>query len=94
MSVGMGAAHLSPDVCRVRNLPCANPNGDWRYTMTVGGGLKTFFTEHFGVRFDGRYYGTLLDSDHQDCNDGHCHSHHHDDWMSNGDVTGGLVLAF
>jgi hypothetical protein len=46
------------------------------------------------VRLDGRYYGTLLDSDHQDCNDGHCHSHHHDDWMSNGDVTGGLVLAF
>ena len=27
----------------------------------VGGGLKITSTEHFGLRFDGRYYGTLLE---------------------------------
>jgi len=94
-SVGMGAAHLDPDVCKVRKLPCTNPGADWRYTVSVGGGLKTFFTRNFGMRFDGRYYGTLLDSHrHDECNDGHCHTHHHTDWMNNGDVTGGLVFAF
>ena len=93
-SVGMGAARLDPDVCKVRKQPCTNPSADWRYTVSVGGGVKTFFTRNFGMRFDGRYYGTLLDNDHQDCNDGHCHNHHHNDWLSNGDLTGGFVLAF
>ena len=94
-SVGMGAARLDPDVCKVRKQPCTNPNAEWRYTTTIGGGVKTFFTRHFGMRFDGRYYGTLLNNDSNDCHDGrdgHCHNH--SDWLSNGDVTGGFVFAF
>ena len=93
MSFGMGAAYLKPDVCKVRKSPCSNPNGEWRYTTSIGGGVKTFFTRHFGMRFDGRYYGTLLNSDSHDCHDGHCHNNNNS-WMSNGDVTGGFVLAF
>ncbi|HKF42120.1 MAG TPA: outer membrane beta-barrel protein [Thermoanaerobaculia bacterium] len=92
VSFGMGAAHLDPDVCKVRNPPCSNPNAEWRYTTTIGGGVKTFFTRHFGMRFDGRYYGTLLNTDDHDCHDGHCH--HGSDWLSNGDLTGGFVFAF
>jgi hypothetical protein len=37
-------------------------------------------------------YGTLLHNDDGNCHD-HCH-HNHDDWLSNGDVTGGLLFAF
>lgn len=91
MTFGMGAARLDPDVCGVRPQPCTNPSADWRYTLSGGGGIKTFFTPHFGFRFDGRYYGTLLNSDNNGCHD-HCHDH--TDWLHNGDITGGLIVAF
>ena len=86
---GMGAARLEPDVCKVRPSPCVNPSDDWRYTVSAGAGLKTFVNRHFGFRFDGRYYGTLLRSDNRDrcCRD-------RTDWLSNGDINGGLIFAF
>ncbi|HSP93743.1 MAG TPA: outer membrane beta-barrel protein [Thermoanaerobaculia bacterium] len=89
---GMGAARLAPDVCTVRPQPCSNPDADWRYTVSIGGGIKTFLTPHFGLRFDGHYYGTVLNHDDRNCRD-HCHNDG-SDWLSNGDVTGGLVFAF
>lgn len=95
VTVGMGAARLDPDVCKVRNPPCVNPDPDWRYTASAGGGIKAFFTPHFGMRFDGRYYGTLLRRDDNDCRDherDRCRDRN--DWLSNGDITGGLLFAF
>jgi hypothetical protein len=95
MTFGMGAALLDPDVCGVRSQPCSNPSAEWRYTLSGGGGIKTFVTPHFGFRFDGRYYGTLLDNNGNSCDStGHCDHHHHDDWLSNGDINGGLIFAF
>ena len=93
VSLGMGAARLDADVCAVRLKPCSNPDPDWRYTASIGGGIKTFITPHFGLRFDGRYYGTLLHERRRQLSHDHCH-HNHDDWLSNGDVTGGLLFAF
>jgi opacity protein-like surface antigen len=93
VTMGMGAARLEPDVCGVRKPPCANPDAEWRYTTSLGGGIKTFFTPHFGMRFDGRWYGTLLNTD-DGCHDRHDHCDNHTDWMHNGDITGGLLFAF
>ncbi|HJW14310.1 MAG TPA: outer membrane beta-barrel protein [Thermoanaerobaculia bacterium] len=96
VTFGMGAARLDPDVCRVRPSPCSNPGTDWRYTASAGGGIKTFVTPHFGFRLDGRYYGTLLRSDDCDSTRG-CdrnHDHNRNDWLSNGDINGGLIFAF
>jgi opacity protein-like surface antigen len=90
---GMGAARLEPDVCSFRPTPCTNPSEDWRYTISAGGGVKTFVTPHFGFRFDGRYYGTLLQSDNNHC-DGHGCRHGNTDWLHNGDINGGLIFAF
>jgi Outer membrane protein beta-barrel domain len=96
VTFGMGAARLDPDVCRVRPSPCSNPGTDWRYTASAGGGIKTFVTPHFGFRLDGRYYGTLLRSD--DCDSTRLcdrdHDHNRNDWLSNGDINGGLIFAF
>jgi hypothetical protein len=92
VTFGMGAARLDPDVCKARPQPCSNPGADWRYTASAGAGIKTFVTPHFGFRFDGRYYGTLLRDDHCDT-DRHC-GRNRSDWLSNGDLTGGLVFAF
>jgi opacity protein-like surface antigen len=85
-TIGMGAAHLDPDV------PGSDATSDTRYTASAGGGVKVFFTPHFGMRFDGKYFGTLLDSDHHHDHD-HCCSNG-SDWLSNGGVTGGLTFAF
>ncbi len=93
VTLGMGAARLDADVCKARSAPCSNPGEDWRYTASAGAGIKTFVTPHFGFRFDGRYYGTLLNSDRCD-SDRHCDHRNRSDWLSNGDLTGGLVLAF
>lgn len=92
VSLGMGAARLDADVCRLRPQPCSNPDADWRYTASIGGGVKTCITPHFGIRFDGHYYGTLLNHDDSSCHDHHCHNG--SDWLSNGDVTGGLYFSF
>ena len=94
VTVGLGAARLDPDVCKVRPSPCVNPDADWRYTASIGGGIKTFFTPHFGFRFDSRYYGTLLHSDDNDCHDHNRCNDNHTDWLHNGDITGGLIFAF
>jgi len=90
-TLGMGAARLEPDVCRFRKPPCTNPGAEWRYTASAGGGIKTFVTPHFGFRFDGRYYGTLLRDDR--CDSRRC-DRDRNDWLSNGDINGGLILAF
>jgi len=92
VTFGMGAARLEADVCRGVIAPCVNPDRDTRFTASAGIGLKTFMTPHFGLRFDGRYYGTLLRDSNRDRCDRHCGDR--TDWLSNGDVTGGLIFAF
>ena len=88
-SFGAGVAHLVPHVEPVHST------ADTRFTMTLGGGVKYFFDRHFGMRFEGRYYGTSLPDNNNGCSshDGHDHCHNNG-WLSNGDLTGGLVIAF
>lgn len=97
-TMGMGAARLEADICRgvvtIPENPCVNPDRDTRFTASAGVGVKTFITPHVGLRFDGRYYGTLLRDSDRDrrCGDRRCDNR--TDWLSNGDVTGGLIFAF
>jgi opacity protein-like surface antigen len=97
VTFGMGAARLDADICRgvvtIPEKPCVNPDRDTRFTASAGVGLKAFLTPHVGLRFDGRYYGTYLrdDSRRSGC-DRRCDNR--TDWLSNGDVTGGLIFAF
>jgi opacity protein-like surface antigen len=91
VTLGMGAARLEADICRGAPTPCVNPGRDTRFTASAGVGLKTFLAPHVGLRFDGRYYGTFLrDSNRDRCD--RCDNR--TDWLSNGDVTGGLIFAF
>lgn len=101
VTLGMGAARLDADVCRGvaeigENPPCANPDRDARFTASVGTGVKIFATPHIGFRLDGRYYGTLLHRDRGvSCDHGRCDDNRDNrNWLSNGDLTGGLVFAF
>ena len=98
VTLGAGVARLDPDVCRGVLTPCRNPGSDTRFTASLGAGIKTFVTPHFGFRFDGRYYATSLKRDGvSTCDDrdrfDRCDRNRYE-WLSNGDVTGGLVFAF
>ena len=89
VTLGAGVARLDP------NVPGIASDRETRFTGSIGAGVKTFFTPNFGLRFDGRYYATSLDTSR---------NHDHDcsffdscdnrDWLTNGEVTGGLVFAF
>lgn len=96
VTLGMGAARLDADICRgvvtIPENPCVNPDRDTRFTASAGVGIKAFLAPHFGLRFDGRYYGTLLRNSRDDRCDRFCNNR--TDWLSNGDVTGGLIFAF
>jgi hypothetical protein len=83
VSFGMGAARLDPDV------PGSNASSDTRYTTSAATGVKVFFNPHFGMRFDGRYFGTLL-NDRDRCSG----CSHRTNWLSNGTATGGMLFAF
>jgi len=98
VTLGFGAARLAPNC--VPLVVCQNPSvkapslslsADYRFTASLGGGLKFFVNRNFGFRIDGRYYATSLpDNRINSCN---CNGDRHD-WLSNGDVNGGLILAF
>jgi hypothetical protein len=98
-TMGAGAATLNPG--RRTDIPCPDtgcvgPTSETRFTASIGGGLKFFATPHFGFRFDGRWYETYLGSGSCD-NFGHnhdCHGHDNSNWLGNGEVSGGLILAF
>lgn len=90
VTLGAGGARLKPTVAN------ANVDSENKFTASIGAGLKTMFNRNVGLRFDGRYYGTRLrnrDNDRCDNFFDNCNSDRRD-WLTNGDVTGGLVIAF
>lgn len=55
MVATLGLAHLDPGAA---GLP-----SDTFFAFTVGGGWKILSTERIGLRLEGRFYGTVIDSD-------------------------------
>ena len=86
VTLGAGVGRLQPS-----NTP-SPAHDSTRFTGSLGAGLKVFIDPHFGLRFDGRGYSTYLnrddtcDSHHDRCDDTH--------WLTNGEISGGLVFAF
>jgi outer membrane beta-barrel protein len=94
VTVGAGVARLDPDI------PLSNARRDTRFTGSLGVGLKAFVNPHFGFRFDGRGYATSLgDRDRRDrfsCDDGDFFDSCDNDreWLTNGEISFGLLFAF
>lgn len=95
ITVGAGVARLDP------NVPGTNARKDTRFTASLGIGVKAFVNPHFGFRFDGRGYATSLgdrnDDDDFFCDDDgffdDCDSDR-TEWLTNGEISAGLVFAF
>ena len=92
VTVGAGVARLDPDV------PGRSARRDTRFTASLGVGVKTFVTPNFGFRFDGRGYATDLPNrnDRFGCDDffHDCNNNDNRDWLTNGELSGGLIFAF
>jgi hypothetical protein len=59
--------------------------------FSIGGGVKTMFTENLGLRFEGRILGILIDEDERDfC----CRYYEDGQSITQGQVSAGLIFAF
>ena len=93
ITIGAGVARLDPDV------PGSNARSDTRFTGSLGIGVKAFVNPHFGFRFDGRGYATSLgNNDRNDrrfgCDDDFFDNCDEREWLTNGEISAGLIFAF
>jgi Outer membrane protein beta-barrel domain len=93
VTIGAGVARLDP------NIPFSNARRDTRFTGSLGVGVKAFVNPHFGMRFDGRGYATSLGNnrrrdDRFSCDDFFDRCDNDRDWLTNGELSFGLIFAF
>ncbi|HEY3122429.1 MAG TPA: outer membrane beta-barrel protein [Thermoanaerobaculia bacterium] len=91
ITIGAGVARLDPDV------PGSIARRDTRFTGSLGIGFKAFVNPHFGFRFDGRGYATSLgnrNNDRSRCRDDFFDNCDNREWLTNGELSGGLIFAF
>jgi len=85
----VGGGRLTPDDADLRDTT--------KFAMAIGGGVKVTFTEHIGMRIDGRLYGLFLDADNLFCasDDGvGCKIHLEGDMLVQPEVSLGLIIGF
>lgn len=88
----LGIANLNPD------LPGARSEN--KFSGSIGGGVKVFFTDNIGLRFEGRGFWTLLDGNNNDYHYDDCHHYDcgYDYGYSNtfdqGQASAGLIIAW
>lgn len=83
--VSLGATSLDP----------GGAPSETRFSWSLGGGLKLMFNDHLGLRFDGRFYSTVVDEDDAVfCDPFGCFSHDNSTFLTQFDVKGGIIFAF
>ena len=69
--------------------------GETRFSWSLGGGFKLMFSDNVGLRFDGRFYSTLVDEDDDVfCDPFGCYRLDDSTYLLQGDVKGGIIFAF
>ncbi len=77
------------------NLDLEGGRDETRFATTVGGGVKLFFSDHVGARFEGRFYHILLeDDDEVFCDPDACFGYHDTNFMFQFELKAGLVFKF
>ncbi len=74
----------------------ADGNGEYRFTVAAGGGIKMFPDRKLGIRLDGRLFATFLDgaSNAVACTPGACLVGLHLDVAWQAEFTAGLTVRF
>ncbi|KAB2951322.1 MAG: porin family protein [Thermoanaerobaculia bacterium] len=82
-----GITRLDPDV------PGADTED--RFSLSLGGGVKVFFNEHVGMRFEGRGFFTVIDDYDSGCYDHGCYDYYEDgETLAQGQASAGLIFAW
>ena len=82
--VSIGVAQLDPD------LP--NTDTEEQFSASMGGGVKVYFNDHFGFRFEGRGWYTSIDDDRDYC-DRNCYDYE-DSGIYQIEGTAGVIFSF
>jgi hypothetical protein len=83
----LGATHMVPKG--------AGFESETKPSLSLGGGVKLYLTEHIGLRFDARWFGTLVSSNGgMFCSNGACLVKVQGDLFSQYAANAGLILAF
>jgi len=82
-----GATHMTP---KGEGL-----HSETKFSLSLGGGVKLYLTEHVGIRLDARWFGTLFNgSGSAFCSGGACLINVQGDVLSQYTANAGVVLAF
>jgi hypothetical protein len=83
---GMGLAYLDPEVPSL--------DSETRFAFNFGGGVKTMFTQNFGLRAEGRWLLVTLPEDDNDPDCCYYDYYGEGDVLSQGHFSLGLIFAF
>jgi len=82
--ISLGVAELEPDV--------PGASAETKFSGSIGGGVKIFFNQHFGIRLEGRGFWTVLDS-YDDYYDYDCGCGYSNEFTQ-GQASAGVIFAF
>lgn len=82
--ISAGLTRIDPD------LPGAG--ADHKFSASLGGGVKLFFTPWFGMRLEARGFWTEVDSFEVSCSGSPCYDYK--DYVSQGEGSVGLIFAW
>ena len=87
-------ASITGGVTRLE-IDVAGTDSETRPSLTIGGGLKVFFSDNVGLRLDGRLFVTVLEDD-DDFDDRCCRYYGDEDGetITQGQMSVGLIFAF
>ncbi len=80
--VGLGATSLRPD----------GFSNETKFSGNIGGGVKIQFSDAIGLRFEGRFYGTYINSTTSYCDPWWCYGYTNSLYQF--DVSAGLIIRF
>ena len=78
----------------VANLELAGGRDQTQFSTSVGGGVKLFFNDRVGARFEGRLYNALIDDDDAFCHSDACFGFYDTSLLFQFELKAGLILAF
>ena len=79
---GIGGTYLRPD----------GFSSDLKFSGNLGGGAKIFFSDNIGVRLEGRFFGTYINSTTSYCDPFWCYGYKNSLYQF--DVSAGLIIRF
>lgn len=101
-TANFGSGHVQPFLGVSGGLTRFTPDtvfddyeDETRFSAALYGGLKVYFTDNIGIRLQARVMSTLIDEDEEAfCGRRECYYYDADTYLYQGELAGGLIIAF